>query len=221
LQTHQKAADIIYREVVSDDSDVRAEFFKYFEVDARRFSQEMGGAVLEWMGLDQGVESQDKAIIAAIVHAAITMNTTSFKLFLSGHIVASGNVFRQCIEAIALGLLCSDKDLPMRGQFLGGTYSTKNAVRDVSRHWKRLGLIAGAQEQLQNAQQFYGQYSHLTLLAIATMIPRGGDGSEAYVGAAFDDAKLDAYRKEINGRVGLSKVFPNFIRAIRKNVSTW
>ena len=41
------------------------------------------------------------------------------------------------------------------------------------------------------------------------------------VGANFDEGKIEAYKKEIDGRVGLAEVFQNFIDAVKANVETW
>ncbi len=42
-----------------------------------------------------------------------------------------------------------------------------------------------------------------------------------YVGASFDEGKVEAYKKETNGRVGLAKVFPNFVDGVTGNVAKW
>jgi hypothetical protein len=42
-----------------------------------------------------------------------------------------------------------------------------------------------------------------------------------YVGASFDEAKIDAYDREVKNRIGLAKVLPNFIAAVAANVEKW
>lgn len=42
-----------------------------------------------------------------------------------------------------------------------------------------------------------------------------------YTGAAFDDGKLDAYKKEVNLRVSLANALPNFVDGISANVAKW
>jgi hypothetical protein len=51
------------------------------------------------------------------------------------------------------------------------------------------------------------------------MISFSEDGS--YVGASFDKGKTRAYQKEVAGRLGVARVFPNFIAAVRANVAKW
>lgn len=174
---------------------------------------------MKWRDIDNCMGDERRAYVSALVHSAISMHIVSFKLLLSGHIVAAGNVFRQVVEAIALSLLFSSKDLPFLAGFMDGKYSTKNAVRDVVKNWKKLGLLGGASKQLQNAQDFYSQYSHITRLTLANSISFSEPG--AYLGACFDVGKIDAYRKEVAGRVSLSEVFANFIAAVQANLAKW
>ncbi len=42
-----------------------------------------------------------------------------------------------------------------------------------------------------------------------------------YVGASFDEGKLEAYKKEMSGRVSLAKAFSNFVDGFSSNVAKW
>lgn len=215
-----ESAVVIRDELLGNDSEVRAEFASHFSAEIEAFAVHMGRAVDEWQMFDVA-DSQDRALVSAIVYCAITLNIMSLKLFLSGHIVVAGNCFRQGLEAIALALLCSDKDLPMRQSFIVERYSSKNAIRDVCKHRKRLGLLPGTEVQLRDAEVFYGNYSHVTMLTVASTVPLAGEEVGAYVGSSFDSAKIHAYRKEVGGRVSLSSIFVNFIQAVKFNVAKW
>ena len=70
---------------------------------------------------------------------------------------------------------------------------------------------------LRVVQKFYDNYSHPTLRTIAASVSFSEDG--LYVGSAFDKAKLEAYEKEVSGRVSLAKVFPNFVDGVISNVA--
>ncbi|MGQ0528910.1 MAG: hypothetical protein ACT4PG_03645 [Panacagrimonas sp.] len=219
MESLEEATSVIQRELTSVDSEVRAEYMSHFENDFQRFSVAMAHAVMKWREIDICMGDERRAYVSALVYSAISLHILSFKLLLSGHIVAAGNTFRQVIEAIALSLLCSNKDLPFLSAFMEGKYSTKNAVRDVAKNWKKLGLMEGASNQLQAAQIFYGQYSHITALTLANSISFSKSG--AYVGACFDAEKIQAYRQEVTGRVSLSDVFTNFIAVVQANLIRW
>ena len=141
-------------------------------------------------------------------------------MLLSGQTVAAGNLFRQVIESIGLALLCSGKSLDVLSRFMEDNYSSTAAVRDVLRHAKKLSLKGDALNALKNSQDFYHKYSHITKMTIAVGMSfeqRGG----LYVGASFDNGKLDAYVKEVNGRTSLANVFPNFVAGVAANVAKW
>lgn len=207
-------------EITSDDADTRAKYVARFQAKAEMFSAFMGEAFLGWRSIDNNVgKNEELAIVSALVYAAITLQIQSMKLFLSGNTVAAGNVFRQVLESIALALLCSTKRLNVLRLFIDDQYSTNNAVRDVVRHAQKLGLNKDALEVLKKVQAFYSMYSHPTKLTIASSMAMSG--KELYVGASFDEEKLFAYRKEIEGRLGLAKTFPNFILAVKLNLAKW
>jgi hypothetical protein len=103
--------------------------------------------------------------------------------------------------------------------FIDNQYSTNTAVRDVIRRAQKLGVNKDALEVLKKAQAFYSMYSHPTKLTIASTMAISGKG--LYVGASFDEEKLYAYKKEVEGRLGLAKTFPNFIMAVKLNIARW
>lgn len=220
MESYEQARTTIYKELTSDDAEVRSEFLKLFGNDVSTFSDAMALAVLDWRKLDESVLTDERrAYVSALVYAAFTLHILSFKLFLSGHIVAAGNQFRQVIETIALALLCSSRDLDVLARFMADKYSTSDSVTHVLRHWRKLNLKRDAVEALKEGQAFYHRYSHVTRLTLGTMISFSEDGS--YVGASFDRGKTGAYQKEVAGRVSLAKVFPNFVAAVRNNIAKW
>ena len=221
METLDQARDTIFKELTSDDSEVRAEYLKHFEADAKNFAGSMAQAFIKWREFDTPIKDDEKrAHVSALVYVAITLNVLSMKLFLSGHIVAAGNLFRQVLEGIALALLCSGKDLDVLNRFMENKYSSNDAVRDVLRHGEKLSLQADALDVLKKSQEFYHKYSHVTKMTIAAVTSFSQKGS-LYVGASFDDGKLDAYKKENDGRISLASVFPNFVDGVVVNVSKW
>ena len=180
---------MILTELTSNDAEVRAEYLHHFDTDSNEFADAMTHAFMKWRSLDTKVQKNEKrAYIATLVFTAISLHIISLKLFLSGHSIAAGNLFRQVVETISLACLCSGKDLGILEQFMKDKYSTNDAVTHVLRHSEKLGLKDEGVKALRKAQEFYHKYSHLTPLTISTFISfskRGG----LYVGAAFDDGR--------------------------------
>ena len=100
-----------------------------------------------------------------------------------------------------------------------GRYSTNNAVRDVLRNATNLGVNDQALKDLAKAKDFYHKYSHPSHLTIASGMAFSNRGT--YVGAAFDEGKLQAYSKEIQFRLALAKVFSSFIDCVKANIAKW
>ena len=89
-------------------------------------------------------------------------------------------------------------------------------MRDLLRNYKKLGLRKEGVEVLKEAQKFFHKFSHPTKLTIAAITSFSVAG--LYVGASFDDGKVDEYDKEVSGRVSLAEVFANFVEAVKRNV---
>ena len=159
METLPEARDTILREIISDNSEVRAEFLGKFEADATKFSGAMAKAVLAWREIDDLAGDNEKlAYVSALVFTALTLHIQSMKLFFSGQIVAAGNASRQVVESIALALVCSGKELGVLERFMEDRYSTNDAVRDVLRHSESLSLLTEGVTSLSKAQHFYHKY---------------------------------------------------------------
>ena len=210
----------IFTEVTNDDPDIRQNFRERYDRQVGEFCDAMADATIRWKAFDVGSDKiERKAFVSALVYSAITLHVQSMKLFLSGQPIAAGNLTRQVVEAIAIALLCSGKDLGVLDRFMVDKYSSNDAVRDVCRHWKNLNLLEPGVTALKEAQDFYHLYSHPTKMTIASITSFSEEGY--YVGASFDEGKVEAYDKEIAGRISLAKVFPNFVDAVDANVAKW
>ena len=220
METLKEARYKVFAEIVSVDSDVHEKFLEKFKSQAGDFSDALARAVLAWRDLDAKVHENKKlAYVSALVFTALTLQIQSMKLFLSGQPVASGNLFRQVVESIALALVCSGKDLNILDRFIEDKYSTAKAIHDVLRNSKKLGLLEDAVKELKEARVFYHNYSHPTKLTIASLISFSEEG--LYFAASYDDRKIDQYNKEVNARVRLAKVLINFVEAVKANAGKW
>jgi hypothetical protein len=220
METLEQATKILAAELTSTGDEVRKEFLGHFEAELKEFEGKMAEAVLAWKAFDGGIGTDaEKGLVSALIYAAIMLHVQSMKLFISGHIVAAGALMRQVVEAIALAFLCSNKDLGVLSSLSNNRYSTNDAVVHLSRSAKKVGLLPDGLDALKKAQSFYHKYSHISMLTIAAGMSMEGKG--IFVGASFDEGKLDAYRKEVAGRVSLANVFSNFVAGVVQNVAKW
>ena len=172
------------------------------------------------VGRRRSQQALKKAHISALIYSAINNHIVSLKLFLSGYIIAAGNLQRQVIETVALALLCSAANLNILDCYIDNKYSTNKAVRDVLRHYDKINLNKNALQVLERSRDFYDEYSHPTQLTLTNLISFSKSG-KLYLGATFDEGKLEQYAKELNGRVSLAMVFDNFIDGVKANVEKW
>lgn len=222
MEDYESVAEKIRTEIKGDLFDVRKDFLEHFEKEAEQFVDLMTQAFLRWSELDGAAgQDQKKANVSGLVFSAITQHVISLRLFLSGYIVAAGNTQRQVLETIALALLCSCNQLDILDRFMKDQYSTNDAIRDALRQKNKLNVKEAALEVLRDSRTFYHIYSHPTPATLASHIRFSDEGRALYVGASFDEGKIEQYRKEVAGRISLAEVFENFVQGVINNVSAW
>ncbi len=220
MESFDEAKEKIVAEITSDDTDVRNSYLERYTQQLDEFGDAMARALLAWRELDSGSEKEaKKAYLSAMVYCAITLHIQSMRLFLSGHPIAAGNLSRQVIEAMALALLASSKELSVLDRFIEDKYSSSVAVRDLLKHKKKVGLMDKGADILQDAQNFFHKFSHPTKMTIALITSFSEDG--LYVGASFDEGKTNEYDQEIGFRIYLAKEFVNFIEITKQNIDKW
>ena len=220
METFLESKIKIINEITTDEPEVRSSYLKRYSAKVEEFGIGMAKAILAWRDLDAGSGKEEpRAWVSALVYGSITLHIQSMRLFLSGHPIAAGNLSRQVIEGIALALLCSSKQLTVLQRFIEDKYSPNDAVRDLLRHYEKLGLRENVVNVLKAAQNFYHKYSHPTKMTIAEIT--SFSENKLYVGASFDEGKVSEYDKEVSGRLSLAGVFENFVEAVKFNVSKW
>jgi len=220
MESFEESMHKIIAEITSDEPEVRAAYLERYSGQVEKFGTSMANAILAWRDLDVGSEKEeDRAYVSALVYCAITLHIQSMRLFLSGHPIAAGNLSRQVVEAIAMALLCSSKQLTVLQRFIQDQYSPNNAVRDLLRHYKKLGFKEDGVKVLEKAKSFFHKFSHPSKLTLGAITSFSEEG--LYLGASFDERKVTEYDKEIEGRVSLAGVFENFVEAVKENVATW
>jgi len=220
MEDYKSVQEKIRTEVTGDSREVFESFLEHFGDEVDQFIGSMSTAFMNWQALDSGVKGDEKkAFVSASVYSATTLQILSMRLFLLGYEVASGSLQRQVFEAIALAFLFSGKSIGVLEKFMADKYQTMNAMQDVIKHAAQLHLNEDALDAIKKGRKFYHNYSHPTQMTTATYVSFQDQG--LYVGASFDEGKIDAYRKEIAGRVSLASTFDNFVEGVKYNLSEW
>jgi hypothetical protein len=206
----------------SDDKDAKARFLEVFGADIESYANATGTALGLWDRFRDGIRDDDSRAIAVagIAFTAINSHITSLKLFMSGYTVASGGLFRLVLEGISLAALSSVKRLTVLDRYLMKRYSPNVAVRDLVKHQKIARVRADGVRTVSVQYNDYHKYAHLT---IGTIIAGANlsQGGIPHVGAFFDPARLAEYGREFRSRINFSRVLPNFIIGVARNVSEW
>jgi hypothetical protein len=209
------------REITQDDSEIRAQFLDHFRSETSEFLDQITEAFQRCRNLDSSFRSDErKAHLSSLALVAINLHMISFKLFLSGYPIPSGNLQRQVIETIALAILCSDNSTGVLDRHMRNEYLTFNAVRDLEVHSEKLKVNDDAIKKLVKERTFYNYFSHPSYMTLAHLL-RIKDGSIIQIGAAFDPDKLPTYRVEIRKQVSLASLLCNVIEGISQRISAW
>nr|WP_198980084.1 hypothetical protein [Herbaspirillum sp. ASV7] len=213
------SAQTVYNEITLDEPSVRTEFMSRFEPDILRFASYMEVAHSLLANYQQEIMEQQSLhhqLPTAFAQAALYMHTQSMRLYMTGHMIPSGNAFRQTLEAVAMMMLCSDRALPFARDFEEGRYSTNKAITHLQRNCHRWGVNKAAIQQLAASEQFCHHFSHVSKGTLAVMI-RFAD-QRIFVGANFDEGKLESYQNDVGNRVNFAQLYPDVFTVVRKNL---
>jgi hypothetical protein len=119
-----------------------------------------------------------------------------------------------------LAALGAAKSLSVLDRFLKDEYSANKAVTDLAKYAKAVGVNHRSLNTLVQQYKFYHKYAHLSRLTIAAGANFSLNGLPN-VGAFFDPGKLREYGRELRSRVSFTKVLPNFMMGVARNMSAW
>jgi len=206
--------------ITQEKSETRKRFINHFSFDIGKFSFDMAKAFEKWKAFDDTLANdREKAAISGILYLAVTLNITSMKLFISGNSIASGNIHRQVLEAIALAFLFSDKSLDTLELFMKQKYPANKAIKDVIMHQSKLNLNQKSLEILSKSYSFYQHYDDITSNTIASFVSIADKTIQLV--PQFEESKVSEYKIEIDMRVDLASIFGNIIDSVINNVSKW
>jgi hypothetical protein len=223
--------DEIVKELFHDNSDVLNEFSSQFSKELLEFAEVFSEAYkkhLELNHLIKNTENKQKAYVSGFTYLLLDNLLTSVKLFIMGYAIPSGNLMRQVIESVALATLCSlkdkiristkqnkKKDIHFYTSFINHKSEAKSflALKYLEANYDNLGINKDAINVLKKSRIFYHGYSHPGEFSLASTMSLGKPG-KVFIGASFDHAKMEAYKKELLHRINFCKTLPNLIAGL-------
>ncbi|TAM51232.1 MAG: hypothetical protein EPN57_18450 [Paraburkholderia sp.] len=180
------------------------------------------------------VETRRNALVGGFTFGVLDDLVTATKLLLTGKLPAAGNLMRQVVEGIAMSILCSTDELlviemnknqgAVRARYWEKLWADDRrtegvrAVQQLEWNAGTLGVAAAAIEQLRRAKKHYNAFSHCGKVTIASRVSLKEVG-KVYMGGHFDPAKLEAYRVELDSRIGLCRVLPQFMERMLASIT--
>ena len=231
---HPTTPDVIIKELSNTNKDISDDFFKFFAAEIMEFAEKFATGYkkhieLTRLAVDQ--KNKQRAFVSALSYMIFENLFTSFKLFLYGYQVPSGNLMRQVIENVALSTLCSlDFDITVNKSknktinFFENFYHQKpeaqshKAILYLEWNIEAIGIKQEPFDVLKSTRKFYHNYSHPSILSMANLLSFGSPGT-TYIGGAFDLEKKDSYQKELSRRISLSNILADFIEGLMTRVN--
>lgn len=224
---------LLIAELFNDNSAIREKYMGFLSGRAVSFSENIAEAFRHFCQLDRlSKDNHQTATTGGYVYLTLESLYTSTKLFLHGYTVPSGNLVRHAIESLAMAALISypreisdlsksEREFNYYAAHEGNDKRARayRALVLLELNRERLGIRSEAIDTMKNNREFYHQYSHPSQMCIAANMA-WGERVALHLAGGFDSAKSNEYTKEMDGRVSLASIMPNFIDAIvaqRKN----
>ncbi len=222
--------EALLNELFDDDRWVKDKFAEHLSGPILELCEALAGCFRLMTAVNEAAtktETVRTALVGAFVFGVLDDIMVSTKLLLTGKLPAAGNLMRQVIEGIAMSILCSaDKPLIVRrktkkeseikmlywDRLNAGDKLTRGylAVDQLAWNAVQLGVLAVAVERLREAKDYYNTFSHCGTATITNRVSLEGIGV-FHMGGHFDDAKVEVYRAELRGRIGLCRMLPSFM----------
>ncbi|RQT22117.1 hypothetical protein [Burkholderia contaminans] len=222
--------------LLDDDAAVRAEFAAHLGAELDQLAVALAPC-FEWTEpITEAADrmgTQQAGLAAAFGLGVLDDLLVATKLLLSGKLAAAGNVMRQVIEGIAMAVLCAadaplvidqKKTGPVMGCYWERAWTSHHSVqahhalKQLDWNAEQLGVARAAVERLAQAKQHYNPFSHCGWATIASRVARDTVGL-VYLGGHFDEGKLDLYRSEMQERIGICSVLPQFLAYLHETLT--
>ncbi len=214
-------------------SDLEAVLFADNEVVRSRFKEGFADLIRQFLDESERVCEQLRnfgtalttdlraAWVEKFIFSAFNSLFVSCHLFISGFAVPAGNLMRHYAEASAMALLCSHHAIDVLVHFDRDPrrFPVQDAVQLVRkrRNTQLLKINAQGWASFEAISKWYDQYSHASVLSLATQAMLATPGS-VNLGGQFDDAKREEYRKELGLRVSAMARLRELAVAVQENV---
>lgn len=208
-------------EVFTINAENRNQFMQYYYDETYSCIDELYNAYLSYRQIDLNQFVNEKVEYSAIyIYNAINLLVMSTNLLISGYMIASGNLFRQSMESILIGVLVSRSDLDKDYYNMliseDRSFSATKVFDYIQKNAKVLSIREKEFSEYREFRNFYHLYSHASLFSISNLFHYKEHGT--VLGVMFDEEKKSAYMKEINSRTSFAIFIQNSTAMIKEYV---
>lgn len=205
----------------ADNARVHARFREAFPDLIQQFLDESDRVCTELRRFGDTLARDVRAAwVEAFVFSAFNSSFTSCHLLISGLPIPAGNLMRHYAEASAMALLCSHHaiDVVTRLDAEPTQFPVQKALQLVHkpRNTALLRIDGKAWKSFEAISKWYDDYSHASVLSLATNTMRAAPGC-VILGGEFDDGKMAQYRKELKLRVSAMSRLCDVAVAVQEN----
>ena len=179
--------------------------------------------------LDKTSENERIKLVGRFIFLAIDNVFLSVKFLSLGYFSQSGNSMRQSLESVCMAILLSyegeieigkEKTINFFEAYIKNYRMTRahNSIRYVQRNIDTLGIQGQAVDAMLACKEHYNNYSHPNMLTFAARMINT-DGGPFVAGGGYDADKLPTFQQELEDRIKFTRILPDFIGCILKNVS--
>ena len=202
------------------DVEERKKFMDSFPTEMERFIEECHKTWIDYDKLSSIVgDNERKAYVVKYVLTAIDNLMISGNLLVSSYFTASGNMFRQMLEAILMAVILGHNKLDknyFEEYISSGTDFRVNKVFDIiENNHENIKFEIEDWNKLKNLRNHLHKFSHASLVALSTThhISKAG---VSIIGSEYDEGKREAYRKELELRISAWGFTSNLIVYIKQ-----
>ncbi|MBO1859101.1 hypothetical protein J4G52_36700 [Burkholderia cenocepacia] len=230
---------IVLQELLDADEGVRDAFARALQPELSPLAAALAECYARWRPIRDAatvLPAPRTDLLNAFVFGALDDLIVSAKLLLAGKAAASGNVFRQAIEGVAMAVLCStDEELvlnvrPKQGDVRGCYWERvmaggdrlvegQRAVQQLAWNAGALRLPSGWIDWLTEAQKLFSGVSHASVVTMSLRTNLHSPETISF-GAHFDPEKVWWYRASLVHRRllarELAEVMPYLLATMRR-----
>ena len=220
--------------IFNDYSSEIESFSKYYSSELLEFC-EIVSTCHKKHNLFSSIPSPSERALHVSAHIQVVINYiyTSMQLLMIEHVIPSGNMYRQSIEALSMAILLAHPgkivfEVKKKTKEIDFFDSYKNekavarphtALRHVQNNSVVLKVKADSIEKLKNSKDFLNNLSHPSKLSLA-LSQSGGNESKWFLGGGIRDLNSNIFKKEIDSRINYINILPSLFEELYRRVET-